>query len=101
MKTVVAILLILITITIILTRIFPLVNSESIIAMAAEAGEAEIATPTSEERVAKIEGILGQMNERLNHIEDRLKSLEDWIRWLLGIMITMWVTIILAILFKR
>ena len=46
-----------------------------------------------EERMAKIEGIVEQMNERLNHIESRLT-------WMLGIMITMWVTIITAILFK-
>jgi hypothetical protein len=44
-----------------------------------------------EERMAKIEGIIEQMNARLNHIESRLT-------WMLGILITMWVTIILTIL---
>lgn len=46
-----------------------------------------------EERVAKIEGIIEQMSQRLNHIESRLT-------WMLGIIITMWITIILAIIFK-
>ncbi|MFQ6057432.1 MAG: hypothetical protein ACE5MB_00935 [Anaerolineae bacterium] len=39
------------------------------------------------ERVAKVEGIIEQMNERLNHIETRLT-------WMLGVMITLWVTMI-------
>jgi len=43
--------------------------------------------------MAKIEGIVERMNTRLNHIEGRLT-------WMLGIMITMWVTIILAVLIK-
>jgi tetrahydromethanopterin S-methyltransferase subunit B len=49
-----------------------------------------------EERVAKIEGIIEQMNERLNHIETSLRSN---FKWTIGIMITMWVTIILTIIF--
>ena len=69
-----------------------------------------------EERVAKIEGILEQMdkriaefredfNTRLNHIESDITDLRSEIRdlrgrfwWLIGIQISMWVTIILAIL---
>ncbi|MCL7383937.1 MAG: hypothetical protein LZ173_06730 [Thaumarchaeota archaeon] len=57
-----------------------------------------------EERVAKVEGILEQMDKRLNHIESELgdlrKDLDSRFYWLLGIQISMWVTIILAILFK-
>jgi hypothetical protein len=105
-----------------------------------------------EERVARIEGILEQMDKRLNHIESEIRDLkayfdgeikglrnlmEGWradfdrklgdmkasfesrieglrmelfeeIRdlrgrfyWIIGIQITMWVTIILTILFKH
>ncbi|MCR6669253.1 MAG: hypothetical protein NDF51_04575 [archaeon YNP-WB-040] len=104
-----------------------------------------------EERVAKIEGVLEQMDKRLNHIESEVRDLrnlmEAWradfdrklgdmkasfekrienlrmelygeigslkseigylksdlnnrFYWLLGIQITMWVTIILTIIFK-
>jgi tetrahydromethanopterin S-methyltransferase subunit B len=61
-----------------------------------------------EERVAKIEGIVEQMNERLNHIEtdlrdlreDLTKKIESNFRWTVGLMLTMWVTIILAIIFR-
>jgi chaperonin cofactor prefoldin len=64
-----------------------------------------------EERVAKIEGILEQVDKRLNHLESEIRELRDEVRelrrdlnsrffWLLGVQISMWVTIILAILFK-
>jgi predicted RNase H-like nuclease (RuvC/YqgF family) len=68
-----------------------------------------------EERVAKIEGILEQMDKRLNHLEsevgdlrnelyreirDLRKALDYRFYWLLGVQISMWVTIILTILFK-
>ena len=64
-----------------------------------------------EERVARIEGILEQVDKRLNHLESDISELRDEIRelrrdlnnrffWLLGVQISMWVTIILAILFK-
>lgn len=75
-----------------------------------------------EERVARIEGILEQIdkrfdqvdkrlsefredfNSRLNHVETELRDLRSLIdrnfRWTMGLMITMWITIILAILFK-
>jgi predicted nucleic acid-binding Zn-ribbon protein len=93
-----------------------------------------------EERVARIEGILEQMDKRLNHLESEIRDLRAEIRdlrayfegeieglrgevmgevkglrgeigdlrrdlnnrflWILGVQITMWVTIILAILFK-
>jgi molecular chaperone GrpE (heat shock protein) len=68
-----------------------------------------------EERVAKIEGILEQMDKRLNHLEsevrdlrnelyreirDLRKALDYKFYWLLGVQISMWVTIILTIIFK-
>jgi tetrahydromethanopterin S-methyltransferase subunit B len=57
-----------------------------------------------EERVAKVEGIVEQMDKRLNHIESELRDLRRDLNnrffWLLGIQISMWVTIILAILLK-
>jgi predicted nucleic acid-binding Zn-ribbon protein len=86
-----------------------------------------------EERVAKIEGILEQMDKRLNHLESEIRDLRVETRdlrayvegeikglrneimseigdlrrdlnnrflWMLGVQITMWVTIILAILFR-
>jgi hypothetical protein len=57
-----------------------------------------------EERVARIEGILEQMDKRLNHIESELRDLRRDLNnrflWILGVLITMWVTIILAILIK-
>ena len=60
-------------------------------------------TARLEERIAKIEGILEQINERLNHFGERLNRIEDDMktnfRWTVGIILTMWVTIIIAILF--
>jgi hypothetical protein len=57
-----------------------------------------------EERVARIEGMVEQMDRRLNHIETELdelrRELNSRFLWLLGVQISMWVTIILAILFK-
>jgi hypothetical protein len=57
-----------------------------------------------EERVARIEGILEQMDKRLNHIESELRDLRRDLNnrflWILGVLITMWVTIILAILIR-
>ena len=64
-----------------------------------------------EERMAKIEGILeqvdkriGSMENRLNRLEDRLNRLETRLqaqfRWMLGILITMWVTIILTVILR-
>jgi SMC interacting uncharacterized protein involved in chromosome segregation len=65
-----------------------------------------------EERVAKIEGILEQMDKRLNHMESEIRDLRIDMRdlrkdlnnrfyWLLGIQISMWVTIILVIIFVK
>jgi hypothetical protein len=68
-----------------------------------------------EERVARIEGVLEQIDKRLNHLESEVRELRSEMRgeirelrrdlnnrffWLLGVQISMWVTIILAVLFK-
>jgi len=71
-----------------------------------------------EERVARIEGILEQIDKRfdqvdkrisefredfsarLNNLETELRELGNRIWWVIGIQISMWVTIILAILIK-
>jgi len=74
------------------------------------------------ECVAKIKGILEQMDKRLNHLESELRDLSKRLEslrnelygeirdlrkaldyrfyWLLGVQISMWVTIILTIIFK-
>lgn len=58
-----------------------------------------------EERMARIEGIMEQMNKRLNHIETEISELRGEIssnfRWTLGLLIPMWVSIIATILFSR
>ena len=82
-------------------------------------------TDSSGERIAKVEGILEQMSERLNHMESRITALEDRLdsavrelrgeissgleelraqmgthfRWTIALIITMWVTVIAAVLF--
>ncbi|RSN76974.1 hypothetical protein [Candidatus Methanodesulfokora washburnensis] len=64
-----------------------------------------------EERLARIEGTVEQMDKRLNHLETETRDLREELRdlrsdlnnrflWLLGVQISMWITIILAILFK-
>jgi tetrahydromethanopterin S-methyltransferase subunit G len=72
-----------------------------------------------EERMGRVEGALGQMGERLNHVETAIGDLRNHVdagmselrdhvdtkmdrnfRWTIGIIITMWVTIILTIIFK-
>jgi predicted RNase H-like nuclease (RuvC/YqgF family) len=75
-----------------------------------------------EERVARIEGILEQMDKRLNHLESEIRDLRVYVEseikslrgvisdlrrdlnnrflWILGVQMTMWVTIILAIIFR-
>lgn len=75
-----------------------------------------------EERLAGLEGVIGQMSIRLERlekqmderfaaIERRFERLEDEIkhmrgdfetnfRWLVGILLTMWATITLTVLFK-
>lgn len=64
-----------------------------------------------EERQAKIEGILEQMDRRLSRMEVEMEGLRTEIRnlhskmdsnfrWQIGIIFTMWVTIILAVVVK-
>jgi len=68
-----------------------------------------------EERVARIEGILEQIDKRLNHLESEVRDLRVYFEreiidlrrdlnyrfyWLLGVQISMWITIIIAILLK-
>lgn len=77
---------------------------------------------TTEERTAKLEGILEQMDKRLTNIEgevirihtriDQLANqvnnkfdqvnirIDQKFNWLMGIMITMWVSLIITMLFK-
>jgi len=64
----------------------------------------EVVESDMEERVAKIEGILEQVDKRLNRLESEVRELRRDLNnrffWLLGVQISMWVTIILEILFK-
>jgi len=72
----------------------------------AKAREMNEEHPTLEPMVAKIEGILEEIRTRLNHLETRFESeirglrseLRMNFRWTIGIIFTMWVTIILTIL---
>jgi len=54
--------------------------------------------------MAKVEGTVEQIDKRLNHLESELRELRKDLNtrfyWLLGVQISMWVTIILAILIK-
>jgi tetrahydromethanopterin S-methyltransferase subunit B len=61
---------------------------------------AEPATPPTtslEERMARLEGMVEQMNHRLGNLETRLASLENKIdnnfHWVMGIMLTTWITL--------
>jgi hypothetical protein len=60
---------------------------------------------TLEERMAKIEGLLTQMDKRLNHLEAKIVDLRGEIaenfRWTIGIILGTWITLVLAILFTR
>lgn len=57
-----------------------------------------------EEHMAKLEGAFEQMNTLLGSIEGRLSAIATEIRsnfrWLLGTQLTMWITIIAAILLR-
>ena len=66
---------------------------------------------TEEGRIGRVEGILEEVQNRLNSVDNRLNNLDSRISgletrmhtqfyWLLGVMLTMWVTIILAILLR-
>ena len=45
------------------------------------------------ERLARLKGLVEQMNIRLSNVE-------SYNRWILGILLAMWITIMLAIFFK-
>lgn len=61
----------------------------------------------AEERLAKVEGILEEVRIRLNHAESKIgelrREMRSNFRWtlriMLGVLIPMWVSIILTILF--
>lgn len=61
-------------------------------------------TTTEDGRLGRVEGILEEVRTRLNNLEIRVGNLDTRMQtqffWLLGVMLTMWVTIILAVLFK-
>jgi hypothetical protein len=76
-----------------------------------------------EERVARLEGVFEQVGDRLNSIDARLTSMDDHINgrfgqvegrfaqieqkidsrfaWMLGVVLTTWMTTILTVLFHR
>ena len=57
-------------------------------------------------RVTNIEGILEQMDKRLNHIETEIsglrrdieRRLESLFKWTVGLILSMWVTIIMTLI---
>ena len=59
---------------------------------------------TEEGRIGRVEGILEEVRTRLNNLENRMTALEARMQtqfyWLLGVMLTMWVTIILTIILR-
>lgn len=54
-----------------------------------------------EGRMAHVEGAFDQVTERLGSIERRLDSIDSRFNWLTGIVVSSWVTTILAILFHH
>ena len=54
-----------------------------------------------ESRLSRLEGIVEQMNLRLDSIERRLASLEAKVDRLFLFQVTMWVTLLAAIFFKK
>ncbi len=66
---------------------------------------------TDEGRIGRVEGILEEVRIHLNNLETRMNNLENRMTalesrmqtqfyWLLGVMIPMWVTIMLAIFLR-
>jgi len=55
-----------------------------------------------EERIAKIEGILEQMDKRLNHLESNMinlnKRIDSLFKWLIGLILGMWTTIMITLI---
>jgi len=54
-----------------------------------------------EERMARIEGIMEQMSERLNHIDTEIGELRKTDRWIIGLLFFVWVTMIVSIWLSR
>lgn len=63
-----------------------------------------------EERMAKVKGILEEVRARLNHLETKVSQVRQEVnrlrdridtqfRWLVALMVAIWITVILAILF--
>ena len=61
-------------------------------------------TTTEDGRLGRVEGILEEVRTRLNNLENRVNNLESRMQtqflWLLGILITMWVTVILTVVLR-
>ena len=61
-------------------------------------------TSSLEERMARLEGSFEQIERRLGNIEQDMRSLRSDLNtrfyWLMGTMLGMWVTIILAVLLR-
>lgn len=57
-----------------------------------------------EERIGRLEGRTEEMSKRLNHIESDLRELGSDLKsnskLTVGLLITMWVTVILAMMLK-
>ena len=67
--------------------------------------------PSLEARVAHVEGIVSGLEARISSIEARLGRIEDRIaalegriqsnfQWIVGLMLPMWISVILAVLLK-
>lgn len=57
-----------------------------------------------EERLARVEGVLEQVRDQLNHMETRMANLEGRLVTtfisIMGTLVVAWVSIILTVLFK-
>jgi hypothetical protein len=60
-------------------------------------GEGQVAL---REAVSRLNGEVTQMSRRLDDLSAELRDLRSRIWWVIGIQISMWITIILAILIK-
>ncbi|MCE2440368.1 MAG: hypothetical protein J4F39_13175 [Candidatus Latescibacteria bacterium] len=55
--------------------------------------EVETRVTDLDSRQARLEGVIEQVNERLNSIDRRLDGQQQWLRWIVGIQITSFVTL--------
>ena len=55
--------------------------------------EVETRVTDLDSRQARLEGVIEQVNERLNSIDRRLDGQQHWLRWIVGIQITSFVTL--------